>query len=1190
MRRLLIALALSASCTPTFAAEPGPAPAISINQDLLPALTARRERAEARTKAAEAYFAGRVGFAEAFPDLVDTALGDPGMLRSLQEELRLEGLERAAQRVSSAPPGAAPGDVLLWRTSTDRTCDAEDRAAALRLRLLLALERGLAVAPGLDDASVRRRLDELAAVRVPESGEPHEAVQEAVAAADESRTLHLWRRAAWDAMARHGDGGLERLVTAALVTEPARAGRMDGVQLIATRGQQDRLVRVRPLLAPEVAASATAWIEAADGLLYPPAPEPAKTTDARGELASGDEIAAELEVARGAQSEAAHRHAALAGDPASTPGLIRSAQDDLAQADERVAGLERDLATARTAEEAGLRATGARVEDADRLAEEARQRSEAEAETQRVAELRLEIVAIRSATAGLVRRASEQRRAAAEDLAGWRQRLTALHDERAAAEALSVLDPDRRRRIDAAYLGTRELCTNLQIALDDRRARAAELAALAPPPVSPVADADPSDVLAERREALDAYVAQKGMAGDGSVADQDAVVRLLVEAKRERRAARGYASAEARTVGQRAFLPELAEEAVDMPLVIGAGTREARRWASGWWSAATDLTTLVAVFRELSAAALAGCAWLVGRRLAPGLASRTVGWLTDPGSGGSRLLDRLEPGDPQRLPDLLGRALRCLVDVVFACGAVIALRGIPVASVLAWGLLAWAAWRAIPPSATLAISTTDAPHPSPWRGAAADRARLIDTAHVWVGSWFAFTVFDAVLLDILGADRVAQVSAALYRVGLFGVVVATAWAWQPTIRSAVSPTFGGGAATFARDEGARWLRVPRALVGSALIVADRTLRAAREWASSSERLGWLGTALARRDVDVGDTLSPLDDSIRRRLEPADSGPPLGIARAVAWVADLGAQRECGLAVIVGRRGDGLDDLPTRLQTLPLDVVACRPPTRLTTEAEGLAWLGAALGFPGVEERALIEHLERTPRKIIVLSDMNLALLRRVDGFEAIRIILRVAQALAEEHLVVCCIDEETWRFFEGAPGVVDPALFRLRHAVRVMTADELGRWLLDPMERQGLVPSFPGSGGDELRARRAYFRLLSDATQGRSETARRLWLTTLRQGADPEVVVHTAPPAAAEVPVGDDDLFLFTAVTMQGSLTDDELASVLNQPVSAVRSRCLRLSADGWLTHESGRGWNVPDAQVPRVILTLRRKAFLGAT
>lgn len=1178
------ALWLLALAPPGAGAEP-PARAGSVRQDLLPALTARRERAEAQDGAATAYFAGRAAFSEAFPDLVDAALGDADALHALQERLRQDGLQRAAERVAGDPAGAGAPDVLAWRRAVDATCDAEDRAGAQRLRLLLALERGLAAAPGLGDRSVGRRLAELSAAQAPGDGAAPPSDQ-ALAASDEALALQRWRRAARDAMARPRDGELAELVRTALAEQPAPTDPVAGVAAQRVRGQQDRLVRVRPLLGSELAGAVDPWIAAADGALYGSAADEAPAAAPVG-LRPLAQVESDLGRARAARAEAEAAIAELRADPATTDGRLRAAEARAGAVGREVAALERERETARVAEDAGLGATASRVGDADRLADEARRRSEAEAGTRRVADLRAEVAGVRSATADLVRSGAERHKAGVEELAAWRRRLEALREERRAAWELSVLDPERRGRLDAAYLAARGLCTDLQRALDGRRAGVTEAAAPGGPVVTALAQGDPAEVLGERQEALDAFAAERRAAVDGAVADQDALVRLLLEARRERRAARDTAGVEVRRVGQREFLPELAEEVSDLPLVAGAALRGAGRWGRGVGALATDLSALLSLVREFSVFLAAVLAWSVLRRLAPGAVQTLERGL---GSGDSPrlvwLLDRLEPGDPALLPALLVPLATATLDVGFGGASFLAFRGVPVLSLLAWSAFAVAAWRLVPPAVVLGVSTPGRPHPSPWRGADADRRRGIGTLRAWLGWWLGFLGLDTVVLDILGADRVAQAVDVLFAGGTLALFVGTAWAWAPFVRRAVPPTFGGALGRFARGEGTAWLRVPRAWVGAVLVAAELGLRAARDAASTSERLGWLGSALARRDIEVSPSLAPLEAATTDRLARVGPGLPPASVEAERWVAELRERGECGLVAVVGRHEDAFGALVRTLSAGAL--VVADPPRRLTTEPEALAWVGEALGCPGLDERALVARLEALPRTTIVVADLHRALLRRVDGFAAVQVVLRVAQALAEEHLVVCCLDEELWRYFEGAPGVVDPAMFRARHPVRVTAGEELGQWLLAGLGAAGLRPVFPGSGGDEVRARRAYLRLLADSTQGRCELARRTWLATLRRGPEPDAVVHAAPPPAEVLAAGDDDLFLFAALAMHRSLTDAELAEVLNQDLGSVRSRCLRLGAGGWLAQRpETREWSVPAERFPAVILSLRRKALV---
>ncbi len=102
-------------------AQEGVDPAVQralVQQELLPAMAARRLAAEARVSAGRAWFAGRGSWREAFPELEHAPLGDPGFLEASSWGLHKAAQARAAALSAPPPPGLAGADpelLSLWR-------------------------------------------------------------------------------------------------------------------------------------------------------------------------------------------------------------------------------------------------------------------------------------------------------------------------------------------------------------------------------------------------------------------------------------------------------------------------------------------------------------------------------------------------------------------------------------------------------------------------------------------------------------------------------------------------------------------------------------------------------------------------------------------------------------------------------------------------------------------------------------------------------------------------------------------------------------------------------------------------------------------------------------------------------------------------------------------------------------------
>ena len=113
----LLLLPVGAAQAPADAVAPAPevvaaesaAPAV-LEQEQLPALGARTERARARARDAEAYLAGVQDLAASFPELVDAPLLDRAHLQGRLQVLRQTELARAAERLSRPDSALSEAD------------------------------------------------------------------------------------------------------------------------------------------------------------------------------------------------------------------------------------------------------------------------------------------------------------------------------------------------------------------------------------------------------------------------------------------------------------------------------------------------------------------------------------------------------------------------------------------------------------------------------------------------------------------------------------------------------------------------------------------------------------------------------------------------------------------------------------------------------------------------------------------------------------------------------------------------------------------------------------------------------------------------------------------------------------------------------------------------------------------------
>ena len=1200
----LLCLTLLGAPSPGRAEDP--VAAARLEQETLPALAARAQAARARGSDAQRFFAGDVPFERAFPALVDAPLHDPGALRLAAERARSRAIQRAGERLQQPPEGV---DAARWRGAVEAACGAEDAADALELQLYSGLSAGLSLAPGLAAPSLDRRLAALDAAARVEDGASAEALEAAATAQDEARALRAWRRAALIKMARPADTALDALAAEALAAwaaapTPTAEGAL---------GLQDRLIRALPLLSAGPRAEAEAVIAAIDDAYVSPQLQALSAPPERPERPRAvPELEAALRAATQRLGQAEDAAQAVTADPASSPGAraVAEAHKDAAAA--LHAALSAELDAARALDAAGGAIEGASVDALDRLAQEARDRAEG-ANSAAEAALRARTVALRERVAAETRDEASRRAAAAAALAEQRARREAASASLREAAALASLDPDRARRIDAAYIEARALTTALQQLAEDAADRARALRAARPEEAQDEAQ-EGSEALAELAAAqADLRAAALGRQR-AAEAEQDAAVRLLIEARALRREGRALASGAARRKGQQAFIPELAEELRTTWIVAESRLRAVVSGLFGLPALATDLTALLGLIVGSIELLIGGLLWLVLRRRLPGIVEAELLAIeaAEPLAEGVRptllRLARagLTPGPLPALAAPLAAPLTAAVDLCAAAAALSFLGGrLPALSLVVTVLAARAATRGLPGLTDAALASADAEHPA-LRVVSEETIRRVRRWVTALVSWRALTaVALAVAWELLAADRAAQgVGALSVAAGILLCVMFLA-SWSDELRAAAAADMSPTALTrLAARPVQGWAKVPQAALGVVALTLDTVWQGGTELLASRAQLRWVTAALARRQLGArgveGEALSAEQQDALANA-PSDAPPNVrqAVARVFAERDDWRRTHRRGAVVIVGDRGAGLDRLPELLAEGAPNLLVLRPPRRISDAKGARAWLAESLGAESSEPQALCSAAISRSEELIVVMDLHLLMLRGVGGFAALGALLDVIQRGAEERLWVCAARTPLWRYLEGAPGAVDLGVFRAPIELGALRADALESWLLGAEVAAGFVPSFTrlaavGGVSDargEARARAAWARLIEDLSQGAPEVARALWLHSLRAGASPEQLEH-GPPRLDGLDALDqlstEDLFLLTALAIHGPMTLSALIEALNRPESALRAACRRLEALGVLMGElSGELYELHPRLHPQILRVLRQRALL---
>jgi hypothetical protein len=850
--------------------------------------------------------------------------------------------------------------------------------------------------------------------------------------------------------------------------------------------------------------------------------------------------------------------------------------------------------------------------DAEGLAVEAKKAAE-QAATGSEGEVRGRTAEVRATTAGLVRAEEVRRTTALAEITAWQAELDRLRLGLADAERRTSLDRERQPLLDAAYLDARNVVDQLHGATLSARARLASTdGEEAADPAMELEGVSPgTDAAADHARAV-ADLRRERAVHRTAVADEaHAVVGLLIDAKGLRRAARSYASRPARLVGRRAFVPDVVLETREIPAVASFHVERVARTVRSLPSLATDMSAVYALATG-SAALFAGIvAWWFLRQLVPIWATAATRRLDQPGKLGplaSRLslflAERIEhPTDFWKSGPVVGALARRLVDL----GAALVLawwtpHNLPGFDMVASIVLAVAVWRTWPTVVDLAFATRNDARPA-LRVVAPEMLSRIRKLVGWVvGWWLVAGVADAVLLDLFAADKLTQLADGTAMVVGLAILCAALWSWEPDLRAALGQLEPSRLVRSLAAPGGPVTRIPRAAAACVLLVLFHVGQFAGDLVTTSRQFRWVGTAMARRRLSETPDLAPLDDGLRARIDQLDHGVPPrvsdAIERVIAIHARWKAEGRRGMVAVTAERGAGLRLMPELLAAALTDVRSVRPPHRIHDAGRARTWLAGVLGLPS-DEAGFVAALTALPRSAIIVDEAHLLFLRRAGGFDALRWMLETMQAASEKHFWVWCSDARTWAFLHDAPGAVDVGLFHEHVRIEPLESDDLDAWLLGPMTAAGLRPSFSAiarAGTDsvdprsELRARRAYVRVVEDLSQGKPAIARLLWRASLRAG--PNGAIEHAVPVLKESAIldtlGDEDLFLLTALVTHAGLDVAALGEVLNRPETRVWSACRRLESQGILVGNEQEEWfDVADMVHPTAVRVLTQRAFL---
>ncbi|HJN77776.1 MAG TPA: hypothetical protein QGF58_27910 [Myxococcota bacterium] len=1134
-----------------------------VEQVDLPALSARKQAADARFEAASAAFRGEVDLDRAFPHLADRGpMPDARWVAGQLARLDAEGARRAAERVESL-------DDERLETTREAALSAEDGADALERRFLLSIRSMLEDNPRLSAdhlAPLVAEYDEARAEADPEDGL-------AIAAIDEER--------------RYLRETLREIVAAAAVPSATLSAERDLERLqdpeVAAHAAE-RLLLIRDLVddSSQIDEALEPWLASVE--------PPAVARD----LDSIDSELAALEH----RLEVAHWEAELAWLERSVAELGELREEvavELARLEDGVTvDLEVEAArAAAVAAEGGHNTAIAEVVEAtyEEVTRATRIRGEVDAEglvfADKESSYRRRLADLQAIRADLATRPSLDASRESDAIDAWRQTrdlVLELRDAAFARPSLKVDDWARERRAEIS-------ASEALLAADSARTEG-----VTDEGVVEALDRREQTLLAERQD-MDRRVA-------GAEAHDAAILALLSEAKQLRR--------ELKSDVPRAIW--LAEEEV-----IEEALTETRLLAPNVWTLGKHRLAELLVWPSVGAAmalmrgvvglGLVGLLWWALRSRAELLVRAVVRRWAGTGRESRRRREQLDklvhPATPEvrAALDVLGVWLlfEPAMELFPEAGIVL----------LVYGQVA--AYRLLSGAYALLVARFAESRPALFFVTPGVYALGEKTVR-WLVFWVVARQFlDHVWLDLVGADALHELTMRGLAVVLVVLIVRLLHLWEPELRARIGRQGADNplAAWLMSEPSAatRWLR---ALVATMLLGVGATWRFAQSQVSERSALGRLLNIFYRY------RLSEEEESVEHRPLPKDVAAAIETGTVEAdWIIDHPEtdetfwaavlrwkdHGETGVMALVTDRGGGrrtwLDLKTQKLADKGYGIARLSLDHRVTGEEPLCLWLSRSLGLePSKDVAGVCERLAKRPPTVIVIDRCHYAFLRTVGGFEAMRALLDVIGE-SSRHFWLACFHKPSWAYLSRLDRLLKIHLIRDIVELPPLEESALQKLTQDRTDAAGYELDFGGlvrrgalSGdveGELERATRAFYRVLGEASYGNPAVALQLWSESLSPTTDKTLQVRLG--AAVQETRADDlaepELFTLAALRMQEALSEPELAKVNNVSAAAVRSSLQVLAAKGLVARGHLENWEVPLRQLPCVTRTLVHKNLL---
>lgn len=465
---------------------------------------------------------------------------------------------------------------------------------------------------------------------------------------------------------------------------------------------------------------------------------------------------------------------------------------------------------------------------------------------------------------------------------------------------------------------------------------------------------------------------------------------------------------------------------------------------------------------------------------------------------------------------------------------------------------------------------------------------------------YSFGVVAAVVFvdHIVGAGFLSTWIGRLFWGGALVILGLLLRSWRPAITSAYLANYPSGRlADLVRKTQGQAIGAAVAIAAFSYVAVRGITLYLRQLAMRFEHtrraLAYLFRRRLERHADRISTGDSTPEDLPARLqavftEPRGEGIPLiaggtsldAIAANIEeWIAQGGAQD----AMVFGERGVGrttwleclrerVDGAVTAADDVTLHTVTVDD--RILSEAALCRFLADELGVQQVFTVAeLAKLLHAGPRRVLFLDDVQLLVLRSMDGLDAIRALTEFVVATADRVFCVCTCTNPAWRFIGSINR--DRNVFATAVQLGAWSEDRIRELVQSRMDVAGVqaryedlvLDQLDADVGDGTRAAERFHRLLWDHADGNPRAAMYTWLRSLAPSSDTEVRVRlfrAADPDRLEE-LGELSRFVLACIAQHDHLSVDEAVRALGEPARDCRMTLTWLVTRGYVIERADR-------------------------